>query len=367
MKVEAAALRQVSLPLRSAFVTSSGPMTERTCIIVEVWGEGLIGLGECVAFDGQWYSYETTGTAWEVMSEYLIPRLLGADITGPEIVWDLFAQVQGHNMAKAALEMACWDLVARARGVSLSSLLGGTRTRVEVGVSIGLQESPAALVELAGCYLAEGYRRIKLKIAPGQDTRNAQVVRAAFPTAPMQVDANSAYSLEDIDVFRELDDLGLLLIEQPLGADDLLEHRDLQRRLKTPICLDESILGPEDARNALDLGSCRIINLKPGRVGGHLRSLAIHELCIAHGAPLWCGGMLETNVGRAHNLALASLPGFLLPGDISASDRYYERDIATPSFALNSDSTIDVPTGPGIGVDLAPELVWDREQEFIAG
>jgi O-succinylbenzoate synthase len=364
VKIERVELRQVRLRLTAPFTTSFGTTLDRSCIIVEVGGQGVMGLGECVAFDGPWYSYETIGTAWHVMSDYLIPGLLGTVVTEPEDVWDLFGPVRGHNMAKAALEMACWDMAARVRGISLSALLGGSRDRVPVGVSIGIQESPEALLETAGGYLAQGYGRVKLKIGPGQDVEFVTAVREAYPDALVQADANSAYTLRDVDTFKAMDDLDLLLIEQPLGPDDIVDHAELQRELHTPICLDESIHSPDDARHALDLGSCRIINIKPGRVGGHRQSRAIHDLCLARGAPVWCGGMLETNIGRAHNVALASLTGFSLPGDISASARYYAEDIASPGFTLNEDSTLTVPTGPGINVELNPDVEWQRCADY---
>lgn len=365
MRVEAVELGLVRLSLVAPFTTSFGTTQERPCIIVKVHGQGLTGLGECVAFDGPWYSYETVGTAWHIMVDHLIPRLLGTDVANPERVWDTFRPVRGHNMAKAGLEMACWDLAAKARAISVSTLLGGTRNRVAVGVSIGIHPSPAELVAAAGGYLSEGYGRLKLKIAPGQDVTYVRAVREAFPEAVIQVDANSAYSLDDVDTFRQMDGLNLLLIEQPLGPDDIVDHAHLQRELTTPVCLDESIHSPDDARHALELGSCRIINIKPGRVGGHGQSRKIHDLCRERSAPVWCGGMLETNVGRAHNVALASLPGFTLPGDISASERYYALDIASPPFVLGEDSTLDVPAAPGIGVELDPDTKWERN-EFIA-
>jgi o-succinylbenzoate synthase len=367
MKLDAIELRQIRLQLTAPFTTSFGSTLERSCIIVVVHGEGVTGLAECVAFEGPWYSYETAGTAWHIMSDYLIPRLLEADLEEPEDVWEIFGPIRGHNMAKAAIEMACWDLFARARSVSLATLLGGTRDRVSVGVSVGIQPSPAALVDTVGCYLADGYRRIKLKIAPAQDTAFVEAVRKAYPDTLVQVDANSAYTLDSVDTFKSMDDFDLLLIEQPLGPDDIVDHAALQRELKTPICLDESVHSPDDARHAFDLGSCRIINIKPGRVGGHTQSKAIHDYCLAREAPVWCGGMLETNIGRAHNVALASLPGFSLPGDISASARYYAKDIAGPGFALNEDSTLTVPAGPGIGVELDPDLHWERSEIFRSG
>ena len=366
MKVEQIHLRQVRLRLSSPFITSFGTIIERPCIIVEVGAEGLSGLAECVAFEAPWYSYETVTTAWHVMLDYLIPSLMGQEVHDPEAVWGLFARVRGHNMAKAAIEMACWDLIARSRRISLSTLLGGTRERVPVGVSVGIQPSPQELVDTVGRYLADGYGRIKLKIAPGEDIEFVAAVREAFPNAALQVDANSAYSLDDIDVFKAMDDLDLLLIEQPLGPDDIVDHRILQQQLKTPICLDESIHSPDDARQAFELGSCRIINIKPGRVGGHRQSRLIHDLSRDREAPVWCGGMLETNVGRAHNVALASLPGFTLPGDISASSRYYENDIAYPSFELNPDSTLTVPQSTGIGVQLRDDVEWERVESVSA-
>jgi O-succinylbenzoate synthase len=366
MRVESIELKQAQLELIAPFTTSFGTTLQRACIIVAVHAEGETGLAECVAFEGPWYSYETLGTAWHVMSDYLIPRLVEASVEQPEDVWSVFAPIRGHNMAKAALEMACWDLFARCRGLSLAALLGGRRDRVPVGVSVGIHASPQALVDGVGRYLADGYCRIKLKIAPGADVEFVTAVRRAHPDAVLQVDANSAYTPADAPVFQQMDPLQLLLVEQPLGPDDIVDHARLQREITTPICLDESIHSPDDARHALDLGSCRIINIKPGRVGGHSQSRAIHDLCLAREAPVWCGGMLETNVGRAHNVALASLPGFTLPGDISASARYYAQDIAGPGFLLNEDSTLTVPAGPGIGVELEPGIRWERTETFRA-
>jgi O-succinylbenzoate synthase len=367
MKIEQIELRHITMPLKSAFTTSFGTETDRPCIIVTVRAGGITGYGECVAGDGPWYSYETIGTAWHVLSEFLVPMALGAAWENPEEVWPAFAHVRGHNMAKAALEMACWDLAAKASGISLSRMLGGERDRVEVGVSVGIQHSPDALVHTVDGYVAEGYRRVKLKIAPGQDREYVRAVRATFPDIRLQVDANSAYQLQDAGIFQDMDDLGLLLIEQPLSNDDIIDHAVLQRELRTPICLDESIHSPDDARHALELGSCRVINIKPGRVGGLLQTRIIHDICRARQIPVWCGGMLETNIGRAHNVAAATLPGFTLPGDISASARYYHSDVAAPEFVLNSDSTLSVPEGPGIGVEVdhsALERATVRWQRF---
>jgi O-succinylbenzoate synthase len=258
--------------------------------------------------------------------------------------------VRGHQMAKAGLEMALWDLMGQAQGRPLRALLGGVRQRVEVGVSVGLQESPAELVKVVDGYLAQGYRRIKIKIKPGRDVVDARVVREAFPELRLQVDANSAYTLASAEALLPLDELNLLLIEQPLAEDDLWDHSRLQAKFSTPLCLDESITTPRHARQALEMGACKVINIKPGRVGGLSHGLAIHDLCRARSVPVWCGGMLETGVGRAANLALAALPGFTLPGDISATDRYYNEDITHERFSLNPDSTITVPNGNGLGV-----------------
>lgn len=369
MQVERITLYHISKRLKHPFETSFGVEHDRQAIIVRVEGDGAVGWGECVAGNGPWYSSETTVTAWHVLSEYLVPLVLGAELTGPEVVFDRFAPVKGHRMAKAGLEMAVWDLAASQQDVSLATLLGGTRDRVPVGVSVGVQESLDALVDRVAGFIDAGYGRIKIKIKPGWDVEPVRMLRERFPNVMLQVDANSAYSLDDAPTFRELDRFDLLLIEQPLAHDDVYFHAKLQAELKTPICLDESIISVDYARAALELESCRIINVKPGRVGGHTPSRRIHDLCRERDVPLWHGGMLETGVGRAHSVALASLPGFTLPGDISASDRYYERDLVDPPFTLNPDSTLTVPDGPGIGVTVDTELLREatrRRAEFTA-
>ena len=335
--------------LRAPFETSFGSVQDRECLLLEVSAAGLTGFGECVAERDPGYSYETAGTAWHILSDFLIPAVLGQE-TSPERFQRSVSHVRGHPLAKAGLEMALWDLLGKAENRSLRQLLGGERARVEVGVSVGLQASPERLVDAVGEYLAQGYGRIKIKIKPGRDVGDARAVRVRYPEVRLQVDANAAYTLESAGALKPLDELGLLLIEQPLAEDDLWDHRALQREFSTPICLDESILSVRHARQALDMEACRVINIKAGRVGGLSQAVAIHDLCRSRGVPVWCGGMLETGVGRASNLALASLPGFLLPGDISASDRYYEQDITAERFTLNPDSTIDVPEGPGLGV-----------------
>jgi O-succinylbenzoate synthase len=294
------------------------------------------------------------------MSQFLIPRLLKADIEHGEDVWEIFSPIRGHNMAKAALEMACWDLISRRRGVPLATLLGGTRTTVPVGVSIGIQESPGALVDTVGRFLGDGYRRVKLKIAPGADVEYVTAVRHAYPRAAVQVDANSAYTLNDTQTFLDMDDLNLLLIEQPLSPDDIVDHATLQRELTTPICLDESIHSPDDARHALDLGSCRIINIKVSRLGGLSEARRVHDLCRAREVPVWCGGMHEFGVGRAANVAICSLPGFTLPGDVSGSDRAYREDIVDPPIRAHAGA-IDVPWDrPGLGFDANLERIRAR-------
>jgi O-succinylbenzoate synthase len=354
MLIDRITLHHLRMPLRSPFETSFGRVAERECILLAVRSEGLIGYGECVADRDPGYAYETSGTARHVLADFLAPAILGQDVAGPADFQRRAERVRGHPMAKAGLELALWDLQGQREGRSLRDLLGGRRTdlreRVAVGVSVGIQAAPDALVRTVDGYLAQGYRRIKIKIKPGRDVADAQAVRRAHPALRLQVDANSAYTLDTVPALRPLDDLDLLLIEQPLSEDDLWDHRLLQAQFRTPICLDESILSARHARQALEMAACRVINIKPGRVGGLSEAVAIHDLCLARSVPVWCGGMLETGVGRAGNLALASLPGFTLPGDISATDRYYAQDITLERFTLNADSTIDVPTGPGLGV-----------------
>ena len=368
MKIDRIELRLIKMNLVAPFETSFGVELDEQHIIVRVDAEGVTGWGECVAMADPFYSYETNQTAWHILRDYMIPKVLKQDIADPEEVIARGSRVRGHNMAKAGLEFALWDLFAKARGLSLSKTLGGTRERIPVGVSVGLQSSPAELVKKVTGYLNEGYSRIKIKIAPGRDLDMVAAVRKEFPKILLQVDANSAYTLDSVKLFRAMDEYNLLLIEQPLGYDDIYDHSKLQRELKTPICLDESIHTLADARAALELNSCRIINIKPGRVGGYAESIKIHDLCAASNVPVWHGGMLESGIGRAGNVALASLPNFTLPGDISASKRYYTQDIVEPAFEVAADGTMSVPTKPGIGVDVVMdrlERVTVRKQEFI--
>ncbi len=354
MKINRINLYHLRMPLLAAFETSFGRINTRECVLVEAYAGNLVGFGECPADRDPGYSYETVGTAWHILQDFLIPAILDREIGGADDLQQCMSFVRGHLMAKAGLEMALWDLQGKEKGLSLQSMLGGVRQKVEVGVSVGLQESPERLVEVVQGYLDQGYSRVKIKIKPGRDIRDAQAVRQAFPNLRLQVDANSAYTLESAKALIPLDKLQLLLIEQPLAEDDLWDHHQLQAKFRTPLCLDESITSPRLARQALEMKACRVINIKPGRVGGLSQGVAIHNLCHARGIPVWCGGMLETGVGRASNLAIASLPGFSLPGDISATDRYYHEDITEERFVLNPDSTIDVPQGAGLGVKINP-------------
>jgi O-succinylbenzoate synthase len=374
MKIERIDLYHISQPLVSPFVTSFGPQQQRDCLIAAIQADGLTGWGECVATNDPGYSYETVITAWHVLSDFLIPAVVGREFAAPEELGPALAFVRGHPLAKAMLDQALWDLAAQRDGLSLAAKLAepypeGPRPRVKVGVSIGIQPSIERTIEVIGEYLEMGYRRIKLKIKPDYDVALGRAARAAFPDLPIMLDANSAYRLEDAATFQAMDDLGLLMLEQPLGYEDIYDHSRLRPLIRTPLCLDESIHSVDHARYALALGACDIINVKPSRVAGWTEARRIHDLCRASGMPLWVGGMLETGVGRAAQLALAALPGFTLPGDISATDRYYARDITAP-FTLNQeDSTITVPAGPGLGVQVDHEqlaAVTLRRESFTS-
>lgn len=357
MRVERIELRQVSLRLKSPFETSFGVETDHQCLLVSAFSDGLQGWGEVPAAAVPGYSYETVGTAWHILEDFLVPAVLRGEIGSMDDYLRLIQPFRGHPMAKAGLEGALWDLLAQRAGQSLSQYLGGTRAEVTVGVSVGVQKDIPTLLRVIQGYLDQGYPRIKIKIKPGRDLPEARAVREAFPSILLQVDANSAYDLSAAGLFRQMDELNLLLIEQPLAEDDIFDHRHLQAGLKTPICLDESILSVRHARWALELDSCRVINIKAGRVSGLNEARLIHDHCRERDVPVWCGGMLETGVGRAANVALASLPGFTLPGDISATDRYYEQDVTHEAFVLNRDGTLTVPTRPGIGVSIEREAL----------
>ncbi len=350
-------LRLLRLPLVRFFETSFGRTSERRFVLVTVDGDGAVGRGECVADANPFYSAETTGTAWHVISEFIAPLVTGREFAHPREIWPALQPIRGHNMAKAAVEMAAWDLFASQQGVPLWQALGGTHRRIEAGVSIGIQDSLEELVDRVAIERSAGYRRVKIKIKPGWDLEPVALLRQRFGDFPLMVDANGAYRLADAATLQALDDYALMMVEQPLEYDDLRDHARLQGRMRTPLCLDESIGSVRQAEEAIDLGACRVINVKPGRVGGHAVSRDLHDLAARRGVPLWHGGMLESGVGRAHNLHLSTLPNFTLPGDVAASRRYYAPDLIDPEIDVQADGTIAVPAGPGIGVTVVAERV----------
>ncbi len=357
MKIERLELRLLKLPLVHFFETSFGRIYDKHFIVVRADGEGATGYGECVAEQDPYYSAETNLTAWHIIEDFIAPRVLGTDFPHPRDVFPALKAIRGHNMAKAAVEMAAWDLYARQRGEPLSRALGGTRDRIASGVSIGIQDSLDDLAAKVERELAAGYRRIKIKIKPGWDLDAVDAVRARFGSIPLMVDANAAYTLADAEHLAKLDAFNLMMIEQPLDYDDIADHAVLQRRLKTPICLDESIKTVNVARDAIAGGACRIINIKPGRVGGFGESIRLHDLCAAHGIPVWHGGMLESGIGRAANIHLSTLANFSLPGDIAASTRYFDPDLIDPPIEVAADGTIAVPGGPGLGVTIREDRI----------
>ena len=356
-------LREIRLPLREPFRISSGVLADRRIALLELRdADGATGWSECVAFEQPNYSPETIDTAWHAITEWVAPRVLGRAFAHPREIFPVLERdFRGHLMAKAAVEMGAWVAAADRAAVPLARLLGGTREQIETGISLGLERSPEALVEKARAALALGYRKVKLKIEPGADVAYVAAVREALgPAAPLMADANNAYTLADAYHLARLDGLGLLMIEQPLAWDDLLQHAELQRRLATPICLDESITSLDRARDMAALGAGRVVNIKPGRVGGFGASLAIHDFCRAQQIPVWCGGMLESGVGRACNVALASLPNFTKPGDLSPSARYWQRDVVTPEWTMSTDGMVAVPLDrPGLGVDVDVDRIDD--------
>jgi O-succinylbenzoate synthase len=355
-------MRLVRLPLLEPFETSFGRMESRLLFLVRLEAGTSFGFGECVAWEAPLYSYETVGTARHVIRDYLAPAILGMEMASLQDLASRFSRFKGHPMARAGIELAFVDLVARLRGEPIAKVIGGMRERIEVGVSLGLQPTVDELDTRVRHYLERGYRRIKLKIKPGFDVAVVAEIRRRHPGILLSADANAAYTLADADHLRQLDAYGLLMIEQPLAHDDLLDHAALQKTLKTPICLDESITSFEQARQALAIGACRTVNMKIGRVGGYSEALRIHDLCVEHGADLWCGGMFESGIGRAHNVALASLPGFNLPGDISGSRRYFERDIIVPPVEVAADGTVAVPRLPGLGFEVDVAFVESRTE-----
>jgi len=358
MKIERIELRRLYVPLKAPFETSFGCLTHRDSVLVTAFSEGLRGYAESVAFSQPFYNEETQVTVWHMLEDFLIPQVLGRSLEAPEGVADWFVGIRRNHMAVSSMEGALWDLHSKSRGISLSAALGGTRTEITVGVSIGIESDITQVLANVERFLAEGYQKIKVKIKPGFDVPLIAAIREKFGLeVPLMADANSAYTLADIPLLRELDAFGLMMIEQPLAHDDLVDHARLQREIHTPVCLDESILTTEDVRKAVELGSCRIINIKIGRVGGLTRAKAIHDLCACHGIPVWCGGMLELGVGRAHNIALASLPNFSITGDTSASNRSFVEDIVTPPIHFSRPGRIAVPVGPGIGYEVQADAL----------
>lgn len=357
MKIEKIELRIVEIPYVHPFETSFGREYTNKEVIVRVMHDKLEGFGECVALDTPSYSYETVQTEWHILTDFIIPKVKKIDFKSPQDIQEVFKKIRGHNMAKAGIEEAVWDILAKDHGLSLSHFLGGmnTKSKIESGVSIGIDPLDTVL-ETIDRRLRQGYTRIKIKIKPGWDVTVVKEIRDQFGDIPLMVDANAAYTLDDIDTLKELDTYGLMMIEQPLHYTDVYDHALLQKELETPVCLDESIKSLKDAQIAVKLKSCQIINIKHGRVGGLENARAIHDFCFKNNIPVWAGGMLEFGIGRATNIALASLQGFQLPNDISATNRYYTRDIAD-HVVLNTDGTIDVPDSPGIGVCVKEDIL----------
>jgi O-succinylbenzoate synthase len=354
MRIREVILRELRMQLIAPFETSFGKSDVRRVLLVEANVDGMSGWGECVAGENPGYSPETTETAWHILRDHLWALAKDKDLASAADLWQLLEPVRGHNMAKAALEAALWDAEAKQKGIPLWKLLGGTREEIACGVSIGIKGSLDELAAAVKKELADGFQRIKIKIKPGKDLEQVQRLRQEFPRIKLMVDANSAYRAEDFPLLKELDAFYLMMIEQPLGWDDLYGHVSLQKRLQTPICLDECIHTFEQAEAAIALGACKIINIKLGRVGGFTVARRIHDLCQRNGIPVWCGGMLESGIGRAHNIALSTLPNFTLPGDVTASRRYWHEDIIEPEVTVSPQGTIHVPAGSGIGC--APRL-----------
>jgi o-succinylbenzoate synthase len=357
MRVHEIKLREIHMSLVAPFETSMNVTTARRILLVEVRLDGATGWGECVAGEDPYYSPETIDTAWHMLRTYLWPMIKGKDFASAADIWSMLEPVRGHNMAKGALEAAVWEGEARERNLPLSKLIGGFHKHLPCGVSVGIKPTIEALLEAVQKELAAGYQRIKIKIKPGRELNEVKALREKFPDIKLMVDANSAYRLEDWRTLKQLESFYLMMIEQPLGWDDLFGHIELQRRLDTPICLDECIHTEEQAKAAIDFDACKIINIKLGRVGGFTVAKRIHDLAQQAGMPVWCGGMLESGIGRAHNIALSTLPNFTLPGDITASKRYWAEDIIEPEVTVTRQGVIHVPTGPGMGFEPRVDLI----------
>jgi o-succinylbenzoate synthase len=357
MNIESIVLRQIQVKLKAPFETSFGKTWERRVVLVEIVSDGLSGWGEVTAGEGPFYNSETNDTSWLVLTKFIVPLVKAAQINNPTDLPDILRLIRGHNMAKAAVENALWDVEAQRQGLPLARLLGGTQPTIDCGVSIGIQDSPDALVAVVEREVTAGYQRIKIKIKPQKDIDCIAAVRRRFPNIQLSVDANSAYRLDEVQYLKRFDDYSLLMMEQPLAWDDIYDHALLQPQLHTAICLDESIYNARHARAAIELGACRIVNVKLGRVGGHSEARLVEEVCRTRAVPVWCGGMLETGVGRAHNIAMSSLQGFVLPGDVSASQRYWEEDIIEPEVEVSKTGTITVPSVPGLGYTVRTKRV----------
>ncbi len=369
MRIDKIELCHLSIPLKEPFQTSSETKYHIEHVIVMVYSGDIIGFGESTCNQTPYYINETTETAWHILSKFIVPHMVGLEIKSMEDVINhkMYRAIKGNNFAKSGIELALWDLLAKEKNISLSKLLGGTKKKIESGVSIGVQKDVTTLLNKVEGFLKYGYKRVKIKIKPGYDYEFLREVRKEYPDLPIMCDANSAYRLSDIEIIKKLDELNLMMIEQPLAFDDIIDHALLQKQIKTPICLDESIHSLEDARKAIDLGSCKIINIKVGRVGGLMEAKKIHDHCRAKDIPVWCGGMHEYGIGRAHNVAISTLPNFKLPGDVSGSDKYYYKDIVEPSFTVR-DGCIEVPRGAGIGVEPQMNIIEEytvKRLEFI--
>ena len=365
MRIEAVTLRKLCMRLKAPFETSFGVTRDRTVVLVELLADGVTGWAEVTTTEGPFFNSETPETAWLIIRGFLVPLLLGKEVRSASEIPSVFSAIRGHEMARAAVENALWDAEAQQKDLPLARLLGGAHSEIKCGVSLGLQPCQEILLEKVAIELRAGYQRIKLKIKPGKDLEFVRAVRNAYPDILLSADANSAYTLADLEHLKRFDEFGLLMIEQPLWWDDIANHAKLQRHLKTPICLDESIRHARDAEAALDLDAARIINIKLGRVGGHSSARQIQALCLARNIPVWCGGMLESGVGRAHNIAVSALPGYTLPGDVSASKRYWEEDIIDPPVEVSAGGTIPVPTSSGLGYHVCRDLIerWTTEKE----
>src|SRR5579862_263846 len=369
MRIENIELRELRMRLKAPFETSSEVTWDRRILLVDVGMDGLHGWAEITAAEDPFYNSETTETAWHMIKDFIVPSVLGKEIDRAAEIADLLQPIRGHEMAKAGIENAVWDIEAQQKNLPLAKLLGGTRDEIPCGVSIGIQDSIPTLLSKIENELRAGYQRIKLKIKPGKDVPVVAAVRERYPKIRLMVDANSAYRLEDLETLKSLDQHGLMMIEQPLAWDDIYQHSRLQAQLQTPICLDECIHNASHADAAIKLGACRIINIKLGRVGGHSQAKRVHDTCLHDSIPVWCGGMLESGVGRAHNIAMSTLPGFVLPGDVSASQRYWHEDIIDPEVEVTPDGTIRLGEAPGLGYAVRKKKVDEltvRHQRWVA-